>query len=194
MVDLAGETAGEMVVGRRRRPIRHFHHHAGFGGGFPNSLMGVMAYIRQVYLDADHYQQAKQFYAAHSRGTPRPEYDRALGRRAGIAASPAARHPPHRCRSSAALRQRAACRGVAIRASGRLSVGRSAEERRRNRAGQLEVAGEGQGFGSRRAGQHARAANSRPRAVHSSGAGAEAASGSLFIRAASTSAPIFSKP
>jgi imidazolonepropionase-like amidohydrolase len=40
--------------------------------------MGVLAYIRQVYLDADHYRQAKQFYATHSRGTPRPEFDRAL--------------------------------------------------------------------------------------------------------------------
>ena len=26
----------------------------GFGGGFPSSLMGVIAYIRQIYLDADH--------------------------------------------------------------------------------------------------------------------------------------------
>ena len=32
---------------------------AGFNS-FPGSLMGVMAYIHQIYLDADHYKEAKQ--------------------------------------------------------------------------------------------------------------------------------------
>ena len=40
--------------------------------------MGSIAYMRQVYLDAEHYRIANQFYAAHSRGTQRPDYDRAL--------------------------------------------------------------------------------------------------------------------
>ncbi len=78
IVNLAGETSGEMVVSGSAGQYVAFVTSPGFGGGFPNSLMGVLAYIRQVYLDADHYRQAKQFYAAHSRGTPRPEYDRAL--------------------------------------------------------------------------------------------------------------------
>jgi Amidohydrolase family len=78
IVNLAGETSGEMVVGGSAGQYVTFATSPGFGGGFPNSLMGVVAYIRQVYLDADHYRKAKQFYAAHSRGTPRPEYDRAL--------------------------------------------------------------------------------------------------------------------
>ncbi len=78
VVDLAGETSGDMVVSASAGQYVTFTTTPGFGGGFPNSLMGVMAYIRQVYLDADHYKQAKQFYSTHSRGTPRPEYDRAL--------------------------------------------------------------------------------------------------------------------
>jgi imidazolonepropionase-like amidohydrolase len=78
IVDLAGETSGAMVVAEGAGQDVTFTTTPGFGGGFPNSLMGVLAYIRQVYLDADHYRQAKQYYAAHSRGTPRPEFDRAL--------------------------------------------------------------------------------------------------------------------
>jgi len=85
VVDLAGETSGEMVVASNAGQYVSFTTTPGFGGGFPNSLMGVMAYIRQVYLDAEHYRQAKQFYGAHSRGTPRPEYDRALD---GVLESP----------------------------------------------------------------------------------------------------------
>jgi len=51
---------------------------SGFGGGYPGSLMGTIAYIRQIYLDADHYRLAKETYAKHARGVPRPAYDRAL--------------------------------------------------------------------------------------------------------------------
>ncbi len=40
--------------------------------------MGVMAYIRQVYIDAAYYKQARQDYASRANGTKRPAYDRAL--------------------------------------------------------------------------------------------------------------------
>ena len=50
----------------------------GGGGGFPGSLMGVLSYIRQIYLDAEHYQLVKDTYAKDPRGMQRPEYDRAL--------------------------------------------------------------------------------------------------------------------
>ena len=78
IVDLAGEKPGDMVVADNAGQYVTFTTSPGFGGGFPNSLMGVIAYIRQVYLDAGHYRMAKQFYSTHARGTPRPEYDRAL--------------------------------------------------------------------------------------------------------------------
>jgi len=50
----------------------------GGGGGYPSSLMGVIAYIRQIYLDADHYKMVKDAYAKNPLGLQRPEYDRAL--------------------------------------------------------------------------------------------------------------------
>ena len=78
VVDLGGDTTGAMVVADNAGQYVTFATSGGFGGGFPNSLMGVIAYVRQVYLDADHYRQAKQFYASHARGMQRPEYDRAL--------------------------------------------------------------------------------------------------------------------
>jgi imidazolonepropionase-like amidohydrolase len=78
VVDLGGETSGQMVVADNAGEYVALATTGGFGGGFPNSLMGSIAYVRQVYLDAEHYRIAKQFYAAHMRGTPRPDYDRAL--------------------------------------------------------------------------------------------------------------------
>lgn len=45
---------------------------------FPNSLMGVLAYIRQIFLDADQYAQAEPIYRANPRGSVRPAYDRSL--------------------------------------------------------------------------------------------------------------------
>src|SRR5580692_10068335 len=57
----------------------------GGGGGFPSSLMGIISYVRQLYLDAGHYQLVKEAYAKDPRGMQRPEYDRALE---GLLASP----------------------------------------------------------------------------------------------------------
>ncbi len=46
--------------------------------GFPQSLMGYIAYVRQIYLDADHYKMEKAAYEKNPRGMKRPEFDRAL--------------------------------------------------------------------------------------------------------------------
>jgi hypothetical protein len=51
----------------------------GFGvRTFPGSLMGIIAYVRQIYLDADHYKLANEIYAGHPQGLQRPAYDRTL--------------------------------------------------------------------------------------------------------------------
>jgi hypothetical protein len=50
----------------------------GGGGGFPSSFMGIISYVRQLYLDANHYKLVKDAYAKDPRGMQRPEYDRAL--------------------------------------------------------------------------------------------------------------------
>ena len=78
VIDLVtSDKPGEMVVAS---PVGQFIAMArgGFGGGFPSSLMGSVAYIRQIYLDAEHYKLVKEAYAKSPVGVARPEYDRAL--------------------------------------------------------------------------------------------------------------------
>src|ERR1041385_1367230 len=56
--------------------------HIGFtpsrGGGYPNSLMGVFAALRQELLDAQHYAAEQAAYAKNPRGMRRPESDPSL--------------------------------------------------------------------------------------------------------------------
>jgi hypothetical protein len=78
---LSGEKPGEMVVSS---PIGQYVALArggfggGMGGGFPSALMGYIAYVRQIYLDLDHYKMVKDAYAKNPSGMQRPDYDRAL--------------------------------------------------------------------------------------------------------------------
>lgn len=46
--------------------------------GYPNSLMGSFAYLKQLYLDAQFYDRVWDAYEADPRGKPRPEWDLAL--------------------------------------------------------------------------------------------------------------------
>ena len=48
------------------------------GRRFPGSLMGVFAYVKQIFLDADHYGAAWSVYEANPLGLERPTYDRSL--------------------------------------------------------------------------------------------------------------------
>lgn len=77
VIDLSGENGGEMVVAPSVGQYVTLAN-SGFGGGYPGSLMGTIAYIRQIYIDADYYQKAKAAYAKDPRSVPRPAYDRAL--------------------------------------------------------------------------------------------------------------------
>src|SRR5579863_9482 len=43
---------------------------------FPNSLMGSIAYVRQVFIDTRWYQDAESVYDAHPAGVEHPPYDR----------------------------------------------------------------------------------------------------------------------
>lgn len=75
LVDLGDERAGQMVVKARAALPISFQPTGGFWS-FPGSLMGVVAYIRQVFIDARWYQDAEAVYAAHRDGLERPAYDR----------------------------------------------------------------------------------------------------------------------
>jgi imidazolonepropionase-like amidohydrolase len=85
MIDLAGQRGRDMVIVQPIGQQISFRQ-GGFGRtGFPGSLMGNISYVRQLFLDLDQYQQAKQIYASNPTGNRRPEYDHALE---GLAESP----------------------------------------------------------------------------------------------------------
>jgi len=75
-LNLSGEKQGRMVVAS---PVGQYVTLATHGfGTYPASLMGVIAYIRQVSFDADHYKLEMQAYTSHPAGQKRPNYDRAV--------------------------------------------------------------------------------------------------------------------
>jgi imidazolonepropionase-like amidohydrolase len=76
VLSLAGEKAGRMTIAGSIAQYQSFAIRG--SNSFPGSLMGVIAYIRQVYLDADAYRTEKATYQANARGSLRPDYDRAL--------------------------------------------------------------------------------------------------------------------
>jgi hypothetical protein len=81
--NLAGDRPGQMIVNPSVGMYLSLSTGRGAPGGgfarsFPGSLMGVIAYIRQIYLDADHYKLANEIYARHPQGLQRPAYDRTL--------------------------------------------------------------------------------------------------------------------
>ena len=76
VVNLAGERAGEMVV--CPSAAQYLTLSTSGQRSFPVSLMGTIAYIRQIYLDADTYEEARKVYDGNPSGLRRPEYDRAL--------------------------------------------------------------------------------------------------------------------
>ena len=78
VINLAGAKSEDMVLVPSVGQYIAMNTGRGFGGGFPSSLMGVIAYVRQIYLDAEHYKLVKDAYARSPLGMKRPEYDRAL--------------------------------------------------------------------------------------------------------------------
>jgi len=75
-LNLSGEKQGRMVV---TSPVGQYVTMSSHGfGTYPGSLMGVIAYIRQVSFDADHYKLELAAYASHPAGQKRPNYDRAV--------------------------------------------------------------------------------------------------------------------
>lgn len=75
-INLYGSSAQDMLV---RSPVAL---HVGFqpvrGQGYPNSLLGVFAALRQMLLDAQRYRDIQAAYARNPRGMRRPEHDNSL--------------------------------------------------------------------------------------------------------------------
>ena len=80
VINLFGERAGDLVIEPNVGQFLTLGSggRGGGGRGYPGSLMGVIAYIRQIYIDANYYRAAKEDYAKSPSGKKRPEYDRAL--------------------------------------------------------------------------------------------------------------------
>ena len=76
-INLAGDSSGEMVLDPSTGMYVALRAGRGFGGGFPSSLMGVMSYVRQLWMDAQWCKSARGIYEKNPQSVPRPAYDRA---------------------------------------------------------------------------------------------------------------------
>jgi len=76
VINLAGERPGDMVV-RTPAALHITLQQPGGFSGFPNSLFGVISYVKQIFLDAAQARAADEIYAANPKGSERPDYDRA---------------------------------------------------------------------------------------------------------------------
>ena len=78
LINLAGSSAAAMIV--RPNVAQHisFSSGRGFGGGYPNSLMGVFAVLRQELLDAGRYRDLQAAYAKNPKNMQRLEFDPSL--------------------------------------------------------------------------------------------------------------------
>src|SRR5467141_77505 len=75
LLDLAGERNGDMVV-KTPVAVPISLQPAGNFSSFPGSLMGSLAYVRQVWLDTDWSTKAQSIYEKNPRGVARPRFDR----------------------------------------------------------------------------------------------------------------------
>ena len=73
VVNLNGLETGPMVLSTPA--ALHINFTTNRGGGYPASLMGTIAYIRQSFLDAGHYALAREVYARNLAGMKRPVHD-----------------------------------------------------------------------------------------------------------------------
>ena len=74
LINLAGEKPAKLIV---KSPVA-LHAKLGQDENFrtyPGSLMGVISYLRQTLLDAQHYSLEQERYKRIQRGVPRPEPD-----------------------------------------------------------------------------------------------------------------------
>jgi imidazolonepropionase-like amidohydrolase len=77
VLDLGGDRSADLVVKSSvaipvsTKPI------GGFGSGFPDSLMGVLGYEHQLFIDTAWYEKSQDAYEKSPRGLARPRYDRA---------------------------------------------------------------------------------------------------------------------
>ena len=75
LINLAGETPRDMIV---QAPVGMHVAFNSLRGGYPGSLMGVFAALRQNLLDAQRYRDAQVMYGKSPLGMRRPVFDPSL--------------------------------------------------------------------------------------------------------------------
>src|SRR5262249_8386441 len=78
LINLGSEAPEKLIIKNSVTLNVSFGTGRGFGGGYPSSLMGVFAFLRQSLLDAQHYKVAWEHYGRNKRGMQRPETDKSL--------------------------------------------------------------------------------------------------------------------
>ena len=76
VLDLGGERNGDLVVKTSVAVPVTLKPLGGFASGFPDSLMGVLGYEHQVWLDTAWLTKAEAAYDKNPKGIARPRYDR----------------------------------------------------------------------------------------------------------------------
>ena len=76
VLDLAGERNGDLVVKTSVAVPVTLKPLGGFASGFPDSLMGVLGYEHQVWLDTAWLTKGEAAYEKNPKGIARPRYDR----------------------------------------------------------------------------------------------------------------------
>ena len=72
LLNLNGEKPETMVV---KNPVALHVNFSTARGLYPATVMGTMAFLRQSFLDAEHYNAHKSLYAKAAKGMKRPEYN-----------------------------------------------------------------------------------------------------------------------
>ena len=77
LINLSGRSGSEAVIATPVAQRLNLNGEEAFRS-FPGSLMGTLSYIKQTFLDVDHYTRVKAIYAKDPVGRGRPEFDRTL--------------------------------------------------------------------------------------------------------------------
>ncbi len=72
LLNVNGDKAEPMVI---KSPIALHVNFTTASGTYPSSLMGTMAFLRQSFLDTEHYSSYQSQFSKSSRGLKRPEYN-----------------------------------------------------------------------------------------------------------------------
>ena len=75
LVALSDDSANETIIRPDVFQNISLDSGGGRGGGYPGSLMGIIAVIRQSFFDAEHYQLDREDYARHPNQRTRPEFN-----------------------------------------------------------------------------------------------------------------------